>query len=119
MQLRSDDLQKAHLVKALIDKEYYKQYTYEDLVYLYGTNKFKLKFAFRAIVNDSIYEYHTKVRIERAKELLETSELSVEQIARKIGIDKSNLCKQFKRLTGKTPTEWRSANGQWAIGNWQ
>jgi AraC family transcriptional regulator len=108
MQLyNDDDLQKACQIKALIDKDYYKKYSYEDLVQLYGTNKLKLKFAFKVVANDPVYEYHTKVRIEHAKSFLENSNLSIEQIAKRIGLDKSNLNKQFKRLTGKTPTEWR------------
>jgi transcriptional regulator GlxA family with amidase domain len=107
MQLYKDDLQKAYQVKKLIEKDFYKKYSHEDLARLYGTNKLKLKFAFKVVAKDPIYEYHTKIRIEHAKSFLENSDLSIEQIAKRIGIDKSNLNKQFKRLTGKTPSEWR------------
>lgn len=107
MPLRQEDLEKAHLVKAIIEKEFYKPLTVDSLVDRVNTNKFKLKIAFKLITGYTVHEYLTKVRMDNAKDLLENTELTVEQIAYKIGLDKSNLDKQFKKLTMKTPTEWR------------
>jgi AraC-like DNA-binding protein len=70
-------------------------------------NKFKLKHAFKAVTNYNVHSYITKIRIEKAKEMLENTDRTVEFIAGKVGLDKSNLNIQFKKLTGKTPAEWR------------
>ena len=49
-------------------------------------------------------------RIARAKELLESSELSVEDIARRVGLGTSaNLRSQFRRATTVSPPEHRKS----------
>jgi len=43
---------------------------------------------------------------------LENTYLTVNEIADKIGLHKSNFARQFKKLTGKTPLEWRKNPGE-------
>jgi AraC-like DNA-binding protein len=52
------------------------------------------------------------VRIRKAKELLEGSRLGLGVIAKKLGLDKSNFMKSFKKATGVTPREWRRGEGR-------
>ncbi len=48
-------------------------------------------------------------RIEYAKDLLDTSDLSVKKISEKCGYtDENYFSRQFKSKTGVTPTEWRN-----------
>jgi AraC family transcriptional regulator len=55
------------------------------------------------------HKYHVNRRIERAKQLLGNRELSVTAIALKIGFsDTSTFCTTFHRLTGLTPSRYRS-----------
>ena len=55
----------------------------------------------------TINAYQTEVRIDKAKALLENSDLSLKVISIQVGLDKSNLVKTFKKLTGVTPMQWR------------
>ena len=48
--------------------------------------------------------------ITYAKEMLETTDEPVKAIAIKVGYDVSNLVKQFKKITGMAPLEWRKKN---------
>jgi two-component system response regulator YesN len=47
------------------------------------------------------------IRIERAKELLADTDEPVKAIAYKVGYNIKSLEKQFKKLTGMSPLEWR------------
>jgi two-component system response regulator YesN len=105
--VKNEDLEKARQVKAIIEKEFSKPLTVDSLVHRVNTNKLKLKLAFKAIAHCTVHEYLTQVRVEHTKMLLENTDLTIEQIAPKIGLDKSNLDRQFKKLTKKTPTAWR------------
>ena len=108
MRLKKSDLEKAGQVKAILEKEYYKHYTYHELAHMVNTNVLKLQVAFKVITaGTNIYEYLTLIRVQRAMLLLETTELTVETIADKVGLDKTNLNKQFKKMTGTTPYAWR------------
>ena len=108
MRLKNEDLAKAKEIKQFLEKHYQEHHDYDCLVHRFGMNKFKLKLAFKAVTNDNVHQYVTKLRVEKAKELLENTDRTVEFIANKIGLDKSNLNIHFKKLTGKTPSEWRN-----------
>jgi transcriptional regulator GlxA family with amidase domain len=107
MHIRKTDFEKAEQAKAIIEKEYYRQFTYKDLACLVGTNPTKLQVSFKIITNKSLYEYHSLIRIERAMYLLENTDLKVEAIATRVGLDRTNLNKQFKKIHGISPSTWR------------
>lgn len=117
MRLKNEDLAKAIEIKQFLEKHYQEHYDYDYLVHKFGMNKFKLKVAFKAVSNYNVHSYITKIRIERAKELLETTDRTVEFIADKVGLVKSNFNTQFKKLTGKTPSEWRNSRNTTSFSN--
>jgi AraC-like DNA-binding protein len=61
-------------------------------------------------LNKSFFEMTAEYRIEEAKRLLkEKSNIKVEEIAEEVGYNsKSSFNAAFKKLTGQTPSEWRS-----------
>lgn len=107
MQLKHEDLSKALEIKAFLEKHYQEHYDYQFLAQKFHMNQFKLKLAFKAVTNDNIHAFLTKIRIGHAKRLLETTDHTISYIASKVGLDKSNFNIQFKKHTGKTPSEWR------------
>ena len=108
MLLKKEDIEKARQIKEFLEGNYNCRYGYQCLAKKYAMNKNKLKLAFAAVTNDTIHAYVTKVRIEQAKRLLATSDLNMESIAESVGLDRSNFNIQFKKFTGRTPSEWRS-----------
>ncbi len=110
MKLSNDDLQKIAQVKTILENEYRNDNTHAHLASRVNTNESKLRKGFKLVNNKTIYEYLTQVRIEKAKELLETTDDPVKAIAFKLGYDVSNLAKQFRKITGMAPLEWRKKN---------
>jgi AraC family transcriptional regulator len=54
------------------------------------------------------HQYILQRRIDRAKELLRSSNLDMAEIALRLGFcDSSHLTRCFKRFLGKTPSQWR------------
>lgn len=107
MLLKYEDLEKAREIKAFLEKNYSRNFSYDDLVRKFNINKLKLYKAFKVVTKDNVHEFVTKLRVEEAKTLLETSSRTIEDIASKVGVDKSNLNIHFKRITGMTPSDWR------------
>lgn len=64
---------------------------------------------FRKETGKSFLEYLTDVRIEEAKILLRESRMTIENVAKSVGInDYKRFSKTFKKLTGISPKEYRS-----------
>ncbi len=63
---------------------------------------------FKAETGLSPSQYIRSIRIKRARELLETSSLSVKEIAALVGAgDESHFLRAFKKVHGLSPTEYR------------
>jgi AraC family transcriptional regulator len=66
--------------------------------------------AFTASVGTPPYRYLIGLRVERAQELLRTSELTVTQICQRVGFNSlSHFTTTFRRHTGMSPTSFRRA----------
>ncbi|MDD5730314.1 MAG: DNA-binding response regulator [Candidatus Omnitrophica bacterium] len=66
---------------------------------------------FKQKTGKSFSEYRLKIKIEKARELLSKSANNVNQIADKLGYENvESFIRQFKKLTRKTPTEYRKKN---------
>jgi AraC-like DNA-binding protein len=110
MKLSNDDLYKIEQVKAILESEYRNTNTHSHLARRVSTNESKLRKGFKYVNNKTIYEYLIGIRIEKAKEMLKTTDEPVKAIAIKVGYDVSNLVKQFKKTTGMAPLQWRKTN---------
>jgi len=107
MRIRKIDIEQARGIKGIIEMRYYEQYTCKDLACIAGINVTKLQACFKSITNMSLYEYRTRVRIEKAMYLLENTDLKIDVIARKVGLDRSNLNIQFNKIYSMSPGKWR------------
>ncbi len=64
---------------------------------------------FSLVEGTTIEKFHIAQRIERAKELLVYDELTLQEIAWKLGYSTAaHLSNQFKKVTGLTPTHFKS-----------
>ena len=74
---------------------------------------FTLRRIFKKQYGISLTEYYLKVRMEKAKELLATSNNTIQMIGEAVGyVEGNNFQKRFKKHTGITPGEWRKKFGQ-------
>ena len=68
---------------------------------------------FKELVGQTMFEYLTGLRMQRAQELLGESELPLYEIASRAGYESDlSFTKAFKRLLGVTPTQYRKAGRQ-------
>lgn len=67
---------------------------------------------FRRETGGTIFDFLRTVRVERAKTLLNSAPLSINELARAVGYSSTTLfCRNFKRATGVTPTGYRHYGG--------
>jgi AraC family transcriptional regulator len=76
-----------------------------------GLTRMHFAAQFRAATGIRPHEYLLRKRIERARDLLLTSEMSLVEIALSVGFQtQAHFTTIFKRFVGETPHRWRCAN---------
>ncbi|WP_207510457.1 helix-turn-helix domain-containing protein [Longitalea luteola] len=107
MRISKDDLQRAQIAKSLIEKDLSKHHTYQDLAHAVSMSVSKLQCSFKRITGKNLYEYLTIRRIDEAVYMLENTEYNIDYIAFKVGLNRTNLNKQFKKALNKSPRQCR------------
>lgn len=92
-------------VKGFIDAHYSEEISLQRLASEFFISPDYLSHAFKRYVGHSTIRYLILVRMGHAKKLLLTTDLSVQQIALRVGYDNSNYFSLlFKKVTGFSPT---------------
>jgi AraC family transcriptional regulator len=82
--------------------------THNELAEAAGVSTSHFDALFKRSTDLSPHQYIIKCRVERARELLRCDDLSLAQIASRVGFyDQSHLTRHFKRLIGITPSDFR------------
>lgn len=80
-----------------------------DLAQLLSMSQFHFSHLFKQAIGTAPYQYLLQQRVERAKQLLKQTDQSIVDIAFLCGFNShSHLSKQFRQLTGITPTAYRA-----------
>jgi len=75
-----------------------------------GVSQSHLRALFSRWVGESPQQYHTRCRIDQAKQLLRRQRLLVFEVAYHVGYnDARYFARVFKKMTGKTPSEYASS----------
>lgn len=95
-------------VLSYIENHYMENFTMKELAAMFHMSTANFRRKFHDCMHAAPIEYVTLVRIEKACELLETTEERVEEIAFKVGYHASaTFIRNFKKLTGYSPLQWR------------
>jgi two-component system response regulator YesN len=66
---------------------------------------------FSEALGESFHQYVTRMRIDKAKQLLQESDLLVYEVAEQVGIPNYRYFSTlYKKMTGKTPKDVRNGN---------
>ncbi|MFH1761035.1 MAG: AraC family transcriptional regulator, partial [bacterium] len=80
-----------------------------DLSHTAAVSKSYLSTLFKEQTGENLFSYINKVRIEKSKEMLRNTDLSISEIAYKAGFtEPSQFNRVFKKQTGITPTKYRN-----------
>ena len=103
------DIPALEKAKSIIEKDPISHIHIPMLADRAGINEFKLKVGFRELFQTSPYQYRLRLCLERAKELLEDTDDTIDQIASKVGFDTYNgFSTAFKKAYSIAPTEYRN-----------
>ncbi len=95
-------------IQSWLNKNYWQPITLEQLATEFGMSVRTFNRRFKAAVEQTPIQYLQKVRTTIAKELLQTSNFSISEIAYKVGYqDAAHFTQLFKKSIGVTPSEYR------------
>lgn len=103
-------IERAKETAALVTRDLSRRYTIDELARRAGVSPTALKNDFRGVFGSGIYAYLRAYRMHAAQKLLSESQLSVAELAARVGYENPNkFSSAFKSFFGLTPTEYKSA----------
>lgn len=98
-------------VKIYVEKNYYKDLSVEMLSCFFYMSRSYLSHIFKERTGEKFVDYLNGIRLEKAKQLLKTTDKKTYQIAKAVGYDNIKyFFRVFKKKTGMTPEQWRELN---------
>ena len=98
------------LVHAYIEAHYMEDLSVQDLSERFSYSEAYFCKRFKQVYGKSFVSYLTEYRIERAKELLRNGSISIRAAGKAVGYpDPNYFAKVFRRVTGKSPSDYRQA----------
>jgi len=106
--LQTDDIDRIYEAKTLLIQQLDQPPSVEALARKVGLNRRKLNDGFREVLGTTPFSYLRNYRLEQARQLLATSELSVEEIALKVGyLSRGNFATAFRKKFGMNPKPYQ------------
>jgi transcriptional regulator GlxA family with amidase domain len=94
---------------AIVEAEYGSDIGLDDVARRVASSRRQLQRAYAEIGRTTFREHLTKVRMERAAELLGTRRLTVREVAQRVGYRQpAQFAKAFRRHQGLAPSAFRS-----------
>lgn len=99
-------------IKSIIEDQYMTDLSLSELSHLGRGSTSHVRHVFKKVTNQTPQQYLTVVRMNRAKELLLISTLSIEEIGTSVGISNvSYFIQSFKKYYGYTPKQYQKQKG--------
>lgn len=108
--LKPDDVDRIHQAKAILLQHLNNPPSLTQLARQAGLNECTLKLGFRQVFGTTAFSYLHHYRLEQARQLLTTDEMSVTQVAQSIGFARNYFTKAFRQKFGCTPLAYRKGH---------
>jgi AraC family transcriptional regulator, arabinose operon regulatory protein len=100
--------QRVQMVITLMENNLSRDVSFEEIAQNMNLSASRLRHLFKSETGKATAQYFKVLRMKRAKELIETTFLSMKQIMRHVGVkDKSHFARDFKKIYGLTPAQYR------------
>lgn len=104
----AEQIETVHRVHELLTENLDRRYTIEELSRRFLMNPSTLKEVFKAVYGRPLAAHIKEHRMERAAELLKSTDMSVAEISAAVGYEnQSKFSAEFKKFTGLLPKEYR------------
>ncbi|USB33002.1 response regulator [Paenibacillus sp. YPG26] len=110
--MRNLDSQLVEDIKQYIHDNYHQEITLQHIANRFFISRENVSRKFKQVTRKNLSDYLSNLRIDKAKQLLKSSDLRLSQISTMVGFqDEKYFSRVFKKVTGKTPREYRKAEG--------
>jgi AraC-like DNA-binding protein len=97
-------------VASFIRENYHRKLTLTEMASIVNLSPWRLCHLFKESIQTSPQRFLTRVRLEKARELLATEFLTVKEVMNQVGMsDASSFARSFKSAYGVTPGKYRGA----------
>ena len=95
---------------AIVERDYASDLSLDDIAHRVATSRRQLQRAYAEIGGTTFREHLTRVRMDRAAELLGSQALTVREVAHRVGYRQpAQFAKAFRRHRGVSPSDFRVA----------
>jgi AraC family transcriptional regulator, regulatory protein of adaptative response / methylphosphotriester-DNA alkyltransferase methyltransferase len=106
IRLRASLLDEAN---AIVEREYAGELSLDDIARQVASSRRQLQRAYAEIGGTTFREHLTRVRMDRAAELLATRMFTVREVAHRVGYRQpAQFAKAFRRYRGLAPSDYRA-----------
>ena len=97
------------MIQRYIHDNYMYDLSMQDLAQMMNYSEAYFCKLFKQYFNKNFTAYLTEYRVKVAKKMLEQPTVNVKEVGKAVGyMDSNYFARVFKRITGKTPTEYRA-----------
>jgi AraC-like DNA-binding protein len=94
-----------------VEENYGRKISIDDLARASNMSKYHFIRKFKSVYLETPYNYITRVKVNKAKAMLSTTDVTVDEISKALGFnDTVTFIRAFKKLTGITPNGYRKSN---------
>ena len=98
--------------RAIVEREYAADISLDDIARRVASSRRQLQRAYSEIGNTTFRNHLTRVRMDRAAELLGRRSVTVREVAHRVGYRQpAQFAKAFRRAKGLAPSDFRAARG--------
>lgn len=107
--LKAGEIEKMVEVKNILISNWAFPLSLKELAHKVGTNEFHLKKHFKMVFGSTVFKYLYQYKMERAKEMLTLQDLSIGEIAQKLGFKHAtHFTASFKKHVGFLPRQYKT-----------
>lgn len=103
--------QRVQSVIIFIKDNLHQDLSLENLALFINLSRWRLSHLFKEDMSVSLAQYVKSLRLQEARQLLQSSSLSVKEVMTRVGLrDRSHFERDFKKVFGLTPAQYKAAH---------